>query len=124
MDQRLEREALIEESLESQPLARLPRDLTPDVMARIRFRKRPSFITWKDLTVVCVVVLSMIALFVSAQSLPPAVAAKLRLEGILLYHGFIANARLLIPGQLAGLAWLLAGIGIPALLRLVMDEGR
>jgi hypothetical protein len=124
MDRRLEHDALIEDALESQPLAPMPRDITPDVMSRIRVNKRRSLITWKDLAITCAIVLSMIALFVSAQSLPPAVLAKLRLEGLLLYHGFITNLRLLIPAQFTGLAWLLAGIGIPAFLRLVMGEGR
>ncbi|MBE7436450.1 MAG: hypothetical protein HS100_21215 [Anaerolineales bacterium] len=122
MDNRLENDALIEDALSSQPLAPMPRDIAPELMARIRVEKRPALVTWKDLAVASAIVLSVIALFVSAQSLPPVVLAKLRLQGILLYHGFISNARLLIPAQFAGLAWLLAGIGIPALIRLAMDD--
>lgn len=124
MDNRLEQDALIEDALKSQPLAPMPRSITVHVMARIQVEKRPALVTWNDFVIALVIALTIGAVYITAQSLPPVALAKLRIQGILLYQAFIINARWLVPILLFGLAALFAGLSIPPLLRMTTDDGR
>ncbi len=124
MDKRLNQDALIEDALKSQPLAPMPRSITIDVMARIQTDTRPVFITWRDLVLSFVIATSAGALWFAAQSLPPILLAKIRIQGILLYHDVLINSRWLIPSAMFGLAALLAALTIPTLLRMTMDRRR
>ena len=124
MDHRLDQDALIEDALKSQPLAPMPRSITLDVMARIHMEKRPALVTWNDFAIALVIALTIGALFIAVQYLPPIALAKLRIQGILLYQAFIVNARWLVPALLFGLAALFAGLSIPPLLRMTADDRR
>lgn len=117
MDNRLEQDALIEDVLKSQPLAPMPRSITADVMSRILVEQRPALVTWNDFAIALVIALTIGALFITVQSLPPVALAKLRIQGILLYQAFIINASWLVPALLFGLAALFAGLSIPPLLK-------
>lgn len=124
MDDRLKQDALIEDALKSQPLAPMPRSLTPDVMARIRTAevKRPALLTWNDFVLSFVIAACIAALWFAAQSLPPIVLAKIRIQIILAYQQFIVNARWLIPAITFGLAALLVGLTIPSLYRMTFER--
>ncbi len=124
MDNRLEQDALIEDALKSQPLVPMPRSITANVMARIHIEKRPVLITWNDFAIALVIALTIGALFITAQSLPPVALAKIRIQGILLYQDFIINARWLVPTLLFGLAAFFASFAIPPLLKITADRGR
>ena len=124
MDNRLEQDALIEDALNSQPLAPMPRSITANVMARIQVEKRPALVTWNDFAIALVIALTIGALFITAQSLPLVALAKLRIQGILLYQDFIVNARWLVPTLLFGLALLFASFSIPSLLKITTDDRR
>lgn len=126
MDDRLKQDALIEDALRSQTLAPMPRSLTPDVMARIRTAevKRPALLTWNDFVLSFVIAACIAALWFAAQSLPPIVLAKIRIQIILVYQQFIVNARWLIPAITFGLAALLVGLTIPSLYRMTIDNRR
>ena len=63
MDNRLTQDALIEDALNSQPLATMPRSITVDVMARIQKDTRPALITWNDFALSLVIALCIGALF-------------------------------------------------------------
>lgn len=122
MDNRLDHDALIEDALQHYPLASMPRDITGGVMARIQVEKRPALVTWNDFAIALVIALTIGALFITAQSLPPIALAKLRIQGILLYQDFIVNARWLVPALLFGLAALFAGLSIPPLLKITTNK--
>jgi hypothetical protein len=124
MDDRLKQDALIEDALKSQPLAPMPRSLTPDVMARIRTAevKRPALLTWNDFVLSFVIAACIAALWFAAQSLPPIVLVKIRIQIILAYQQFIVNARWLIPAITFGLATLLVGLTIPSLYRMTFER--
>ena len=124
MDNHLEQDALIEDALNSQPLAPMPRSITSNVMSRIQVEERPALITWNDFAIALVIALTIGALFITAQSLPPVALAKLRIQGILLYQDFIVNARWLVPTLLFGLALLFASFSIPPLLKMTTDDRR
>lgn len=124
MDNRLKQDALIEDALKSQPLAPMPRNITANVMSRIQVEKRPALITWNDFAVALVIIVTVGAVYITLQSLPPVVLAKLRIQAILLYQDFIVNARWLVPTLFFGLAALFAGLSVPPLLRMTMDDGR
>ena len=124
MDNRLKQDALIEDVLKSQHLAEMPYSVTPDVMARIKTEKRPVLITWNDLILSLVIALSIGALFFTAQSLPPIMFAKLRIQGILLYQDILVNARWLVPSLLFGVAALLSALTIPTLFKMTIDQRR
>ena len=124
MDNRLEQDALIEDALKSQPLAPMPRSITANVMSRIQVEKRPALVTWNDFVIALVIALTIGAIYITVQSLPPVALAKLRIQGILLYQGFIVNARWLVPALFFGLAALFAGLSIPPLLRIKTNDGR
>jgi len=122
MDNRLKQDALIEDALSSQPLAEMPHSVTPDVMARIQTEKRPVLITWNDLVLSLVIALSINALFFTAQSLPPIIFAKLRIQGILFYQDILVNARWLVPSLLFGVAAFLSALTIPTLVRMTINK--
>jgi len=126
MDNRLKQDALIEDALNTHPLAPMPRSITPNVMARIQTTsaQRPALVTWNDLVLSLVIVLSVSAMFFTAQNLPPVVLAKIRIQGILLYQDFLVNMRWLVPALLFGLAAVLSALTIPTLLKMTMDRGR
>lgn len=115
MDNRLKQDALIEDALNSQPLAPMPRSITVDVMARIQKDTRPALITWNDFALSLVIALCIGALFFAVQNLPPVMLAKIRIQGILLYQDFLVNMRWLIPATFFGLAALLSAMTIPYL---------
>ena len=122
MDNRLEQDTLIEDALKSQPLATMPRSITSTVMSRIQVEQRPALVTWNDFAIALVITLTIGALFITAQSLPPIALAKLRIQGILLYQDFIVNARWLVPTVLFGLALLFAGLSIPSLFKMTTNK--
>ena len=124
MDNRLEQDAIIGDALKSQPLAPMPRSITLDVMSRIQVEQRPALVTWNDFAIALVIALTIGALFITAQSLPPVALAKLRIQGILLYQDFIVNARWLVPTLLFSLAAFFASFAIPPLLRMTADDRR
>ena len=122
MDNRLEQDAFIEDALKSQPLASMPRNITFDVMSRIQVEQRPVLVTWNDFAIALVIALTMGALFITAQSLPPIALTKLRIQGILLYQAFIVNARWLVPSLFFSGAALLSGFAIPALIKMTVNQ--
>ena len=124
MDNRLEQDALIEDALKSQPLAPMPRSITANVMSRIQVEKRPALVTWNDFVIALVIALTIGAVYITVQSLPPVALAKLRIQGILLYQGFIVNARWLVPALFFGLAALFASLSIPPLLKMTTNDRR
>jgi hypothetical protein len=124
MDNRLKQDALIEDALKSQPLTPMPRSITANVMSRIRVEQRPALLTWNDFVIALVIALTIGGLFIAYQNLPPVALAKLRIQGILLYQGFIVNARWLVPAFFFGLAALFAGLSIPPLLKMTVDDRR
>ena len=104
MDKHLKQDAIIEDALQSEPLASMPRSITADVMARIQTNKRPAIITWRDFGFSFVIVSCLAALWFTWQNLPPILLAKLRIQGILLYQDFLVNSRWLVPALLFGTA--------------------
>lgn len=119
MDHRLKQDALIEDALGSQPLAPMPRSITANVMSRIQVENRPALVTWNDFAIALVIALTIGALFITIQSLPPVALAKLHIQSILLYQGFIVNARWLVPSLFFGLAAFLSALTIPMLLQMM-----
>lgn len=124
MDNRLEQDALIEDALKNYPLAPMPRDITASVMARIQVDKSPALVTWNDFAIALVIALTVGALFITAQSLPPVVLAKIRIQGILLYQDFLVNMRWLVPAILFGLGAFLATLTIPTLYKMTAERRR
>ncbi|GAB4401212.1 MAG: hypothetical protein OHK003_27590 [Anaerolineales bacterium] len=127
MDNRLtpqQQDALIENALKNYPLAPMPRSITANVMSRIQVEKRPALVTWNDFAIAIVIALTIGALFIAAQNLPPIALAKIRIQAILLYQGFIVNARWLVPALFFGLAALFASFAIPPLFKMTTDDGR
>lgn len=119
MDHRLDQDALIEDALKSQPLAPMPRSITANVMSRIQVENRLALVTWNDFAIALVIALTIGALFITIQSLPPVALAKLHIQSILLYQGFIVNARWLVPSLFFGLAAFLSALTIPMLLQMM-----
>ena len=115
MDNRLEQDALIEDALQNYPLAPMPRDITASVMARIQTMPapRPFQVTWNDFAIALTITLCVVALFFTAQNLPPIMLAKVRIQGILLYQDILVNARWLIPAVLFGAAAFFSALTIP-----------
>jgi hypothetical protein len=124
MDQQLKQDAQIEEALKSQPLAPMPRNITLDVMKRIQTvdAKRPAIITWSDFTLSSVIAACLAAFWFASQHLPPILLAKIRIQGILMYQGFLVNARWLVPALIFGLAAFLAALTIPVLIRMMSEQ--
>jgi hypothetical protein len=119
MDNRLIQDTLIEDALQSQPLALMPRSVTAEVMARIQTNTRPSLVTWNDFVLSLTIALSIGAVFFAVQSLPPIMLAKLHIQGILLYQDLLVNARWLAPSLLCGVAAFLSALTIPSLVQMM-----
>jgi hypothetical protein len=120
MDARLtpeQKNAIVEDALKNLPLASMPMDITPSVLARIRRNARPALITWNDLALSLVIATCIGALFFTVQSLPPILLAKFRIQGILLYQDLLVNVRWLAPTVLFGLAAFFSALTIPYLRR-------
>ena len=124
MDNRLKQDAQIEDALKTYPLAEMPHRVTVDVMARIQKDTRPKLITWNDFALSLVLALSIGAVFLAVQSLPPIMLAKLRIQGILLYQDLLVNARWLVPSFMFGIAALLSALTIPSLIKMITDHRR
>ena len=124
MDNRLKQDALIEDALNSQSLAPMPRSITVDVMARIQKDTRPALITWNDFALSLVIALCIGALFFTLQNLPPIMLTKIRIQGILLYQDFLVNARWLVPAVMFGLAAFLSALTIPTLIQMTTNRRR
>lgn len=124
MDNRLKQDALIEDALNSQSLAPMPRSITVDVMAHIQKDTRPALITWNDFALSLVIALCIGALFFTLQNLPPVMLAKIRIQGILLYQDFLVNMRWLIPVIFFGLGAFLAALTIPMLYQMTVERRR
>ena len=124
MDNRLNQDALIEDALNSQPLAPMPRSITVDVMARIQTNARPAILTWNDFALSAVIASCIAALWFAYQNLPPILVTKIRIQGILLYQDFLVNSRWLIPTIMFGLAAVLAALTIPTLIQMTTNRQR
>jgi hypothetical protein len=126
MDNHLKQDALIEDALQSQPLAPMPRSITVDVMARIQSVEatRPTILTWSDFVLSAVIASCIAALWFASQHLPPIVLAKIRIQGILLYQDFIVNERWLVPAMMFGLAAFFAALTIPTLIQMTINRQR
>lgn len=120
MDNRLtpqQQDALIEDALDTYPLAPMPVDLTSAVMSRIRTAPAPRFrLTWADGALSLALTLSLLAAWIGFQALPVMARIQLRIQGILLWQRFLVNADWLIPSIL-----ILAGgaLGLFALMNLL-----
>jgi hypothetical protein len=120
MDNRLtpqQQDALIEDALNSYPLAPMPRDITANVVSRIRTAPAPRFrLTWADGALSLALTLSLLAAWIGFQALPAMARIQLRIQGILLWQRFLVNADWLIPAVL-----ILAGgtLGLFALMNLL-----
>ena len=122
MDNRLMQDAQIEDALQSYPLAEMPRSITMDVMSHIQTETRPKLVTWNDFVLSLVLALSIGAIFLAVQSLPPILLAKLRIQSILLYQDILVNVRWLLPSIMFGGAAILSSLTIPTLLRMVVKK--
>ncbi len=126
MDRRLKENALIEDALNSQPLASMPHSVTVDVMRRIQTKeaKRPAILTWSDFGLSCVIAACIAALWFAWENLPPILVARIRIQGILLYQDFLVNSHWLVPTLLFGTAAVLVVITIPSLFNMIVDGKR
>ena len=122
MDKHLKQDAIIEDALQSEPLAPMPRSITADVMARIQTNRRPAILTWRDFGLSFVIVSCLAALWFTWQNLPPILLAKLHIQGILLYQDFLVNSRWLVPPCSFGSAAVLAALTIPSTVKMTMDH--
>ena len=115
MDNRLEQDALIEDALQNYPLAPMPRDITASVMTRIQTTPapRPFQVTWNDFAIALTITLCVVALYFTAQNLPPIMLTKIRIQGILFYQDILVNARWLVPAVLFGAAAFFSALTIP-----------
>ncbi len=108
---------VIEDALETYPLAPMPRDITAEVMRRVRSVPAPrSFrLTLNDLALGVVISLCIGAIWFSLHYLPPVVVAQIRKESILFYQHLLVNVRWLVPALSFSLAAFLAALTIPYL---------
>ena len=108
---------LIEDALQTYPMAAMPRDITADVMRRIQTvpAPRPFRLTWNDFVLGIILALCVGAIWFSLDHLPPLAVALIRKESILFYQHILVNARWLIPSLSFGLAALLSALTIPYL---------
>jgi hypothetical protein len=118
------RDTLIEDALHTYPLASMPRDITADVMNRIRSVPAPrSFrLTWGDLALSVVISLCIGAVWFGLNQMPPIIVATIRKESILFYQSLLVNARWLMPVISFGLAAFLAALTIPYLRQELMKK--
>jgi len=111
--------AVIENALHTHPIAAMPRDITADVMARIKTTPapRPFHFGWSDLVLAMVFSICIGALWFSINHLPPLLVAQIRKESILFYQHLLVNIRWLLPVVFFGLAAFLSALTIPYLRR-------
>jgi CDP-diglyceride synthetase len=109
--------ALIENALHTYPVTPLPRDITADVMTRIKTIPAPrSFhLTWEDFILAIIFSVCIGAIWFSMNNLPPLLVAQIRKESILLYQYVLVNMRWLFPVLFFGLAAFLSALTIPYL---------
>jgi hypothetical protein len=114
--------AMIEDALRTYPVAPIPRDITADVMMRIKIipAPRPFRFTWNDLVLAIVFSVCIGAMWFSINNLPPLLVAQIRKESILLYQHLLVNMRWLLPVLSFGLAAFLSALTIPYLRRELM----
>ena len=113
-----EQHQIIEDALRAYPLAKMPRDITQSVMARLDNEPAPRFqITHTDFILAIVFTLVLGAIILGFQFLPPIVVLQLRIQGILLWQSFLVNYRWFLPLTSIMLGTLLAGIAFYQLLR-------
>lgn len=107
----------IEDALHTYPLAKMPRDVTMDVMARIQTipSPHPFYLAWSDVLLAIVFSLCIGAIWFSLNNLPPLLIAQIRKESILFYQYLLVNARWLIPMASFCLAGFLAALTLPYL---------
>jgi hypothetical protein len=115
---------VIEDALQTYPMASMPRDITADVMRRIQTiaAPRPFRLTWSDLALSMIISLCIGAVWFSLDHLPPIVIAQARKESILLYQHILVNARWLIPAVSFSLAAFLSALTIPYLRQELMKK--
>lgn len=108
---------LVEDALQTYPIASLPRDITADVMGRIQGvpAPRPFRLTWIDFALSLGIAVCIGAIWFSLQNLPPIVVAQIRKESILFYQYLLVNARWLIPTISFGMAAFLSALTLPYL---------
>lgn len=109
----------VEDALHTYPLAEMPRDITMDVMSRVRTIPaiRPFRLAWSDLLLAFVLSLCVGAIWFSVYYLPPLIVAQIRKESILFYQYLLVNARWLIPMISFSVAGLLIALTLPYLKR-------
>lgn len=114
--------AMIEDALRTYPVAPIPRDITADVMTRIKIipAPRPFRFIWNDLVLAIVFSVCIGAMWFSINNLPPLLVAQIRKESILLYQHLLVNMRWLLPVLSFGLAAFLSALTIPYLRRELM----
>jgi hypothetical protein len=108
-----EQNLIIEDALRSYPMATMPKGITELVLARIRTEPAPRFqLTRNDYVLAVVLTMVLGAILFGFQSLPPYILLQIRIQGILLWQGFLVNYRWLVPltsimfgTALAGLAF-------------------
>ncbi|MCI0556647.1 MAG: sigma-E factor negative regulatory protein [Anaerolineae bacterium] len=113
-----EQDSFIEDALRSYPLAKIPKDITESVMARIRNEPAPRFqITRTDYLLAIVLTLVLGGIILGFQFLPPIVLLQMQIQGILLWQSLLVNYRWLLPMTSIILGTFLAGIAFYQLLR-------
>jgi hypothetical protein len=110
---------LIEDALHTYPMASMPRDVTAQVLARIKTmpESRAFRLTWNDVVLAAFVALCIAAIWFSVQNLPPIVIALIRKETLLAYQYLLVNARWLLPLISFSLAGFFAALTLPYLRR-------
>jgi len=113
------RDALIEDALQTYPVAAVPHTITSEVIARIKNvpAPRPFGFSWNDFILALILSISIGALWFSINHLPPLLVAQIRKESILFYQYLLVNMRWLIPALAFGLAAFLSALTIPLLRR-------
>lgn len=116
--------SVLEDALQTYPVAPMPRDITADVMARIQAipAPRPFRLTGMDILLGIILSLCVGAVWFTLQTLPPMVVAQIRKETILSYQFLLVNARWLIPAIAFGLAGFFAALTIPYLRQELMRK--
>ena len=111
--------ATIEDALHTYPIPPMPRNVTVDVMARLKAvpASRPFRLTWNDLVLAIVLSVCVGAMWFSINNLPPLFVAQIRKESILLYQYLLVNIRWLMPALSLGLVTFLSALAIPYLRR-------
>jgi hypothetical protein len=109
---------IIEDALRSYPLAKMPREITESVMARLHNVPTPRFqITRVDYILAIVLTLVLGAIVLGFQYLPPIVLLQMRIQVILLWQSFLVNYRWLLPVTSIMLGTVLAGLAFYQLFR-------